>query len=101
MELKCGKDMVLDTRHTVFGVVSNEFKFFGFCTERALRKVIQERDYQSCSNHMDQAVVKRIKADMKRDCHREEGCEINFQGIMNPADTAMTKYCDDQSFFYI
>lgn len=53
VELKCDKGFVLDTDHAVFGVISNEFKFFGLCTEKAINRRIAEKEYQSCSRHMD------------------------------------------------
>lgn len=46
-------------------------------------------------------MVEKIKADMKRDCRNNFSCVINFKGIMNPADNAMQKYCDDEAFIYI
>lgn len=50
---------------------------------------------------MDRTMIEKIKANMKRDCKNNFACVINFQGIMNPADNAMAKYCDDEAFFYI
>lgn len=66
--MKCDDGFVLDTAHTVFGVISNEFKFFGHCTEESINNRIKEKDYQSCSRHMDSRVVKRIKQDLKDKC---------------------------------
>ena len=53
VEMKCDPGFVLDTGHTLFGVISNEFKFFGHCTEGSINQRIAEKDYQSCSRHMD------------------------------------------------
>lgn len=38
---------------------------------------------------------------MNHDCHNQASCEINFQGVMNPADNAMAQFCNDEAFFYI
>lgn len=33
LDIQCAPGMVLDTNSSQFGVISNEFKFFGYCTE--------------------------------------------------------------------
>jgi hypothetical protein len=89
LDIQCEPGMVLDANASQFGVISNEFKFFGYCTEKQLDKKIAENEYQSCSRHMDRQVVDRIKADMYKRCDKTDSCLIDFKGIMNPADNAM------------
>jgi hypothetical protein len=92
--------MVIDAKKSLFGVVTNEFKFFGFCMEKELQREIESNNYQSCSRHMDKQAVARIKSDMLKNCDQEESCQIDFKGIMNQADNAMSSYCDDEAYFY-
>ena len=89
LDIQCAPGMVLDTNSTQFGVISNEFKFFGYCTAKQLNKKIVEHEYQNCSRHMDKQVVDRIKTDMYNKCHYTDSCIIDFRGIMNSADSAM------------
>lgn len=37
---------------------------------------------------------------MLKNCHQQESCHIDFKGIMNPADSAMASYCNEQAYFY-
>ena len=53
IKLECESGFVLDTSKTVFGVISNEFTFMGFCQQKTLDNKIIESGYQNCSASMD------------------------------------------------
>lgn len=101
LDIHCDNGMVLNANRSLFGVISNEFKFFGYCTEKELEREIEQNSYQSCSRHMDKQVVARIKNEMMQSCHHQESCQIDFRGIMNSADNAMASYCNEQAYFYV
>ena len=101
LDMNCENGMVFNGKAAKFGVISNEFKFYGYCTEEAIQSKIKKEDYQSCSSHMLQSKAVKIKEDLIKYCHGQTSCQIDYAGIMNPADNAMQAYCNDEAIFYM
>ena len=98
VNLQCDRGFVLDTEHAVFGVISNEFLFMGFCHQSRIDKRIHEMGFHNCSNDMNPEVVKRMTNDLNHKCHLEEQCRLNFKDIIN---TQQSKTCDHKAVLYV
>ena len=69
LDMYCENGMLFNAKAAKFGVISNEFKFYGYCTEKAIQNKIKKEEYQSCSTHMLKSKVEKIKEDLMKNCH--------------------------------
>ena len=103
LDLECQEGMVLDTNYAKFGVISNQFEYFGYCLEEQIDSEVKEFGYESCTSHLNSDIVHKIKHNLKENCDLKESCDVDFGGIMegNDGNENVAKFCDREAYFYI
>lgn len=56
----------MDTKNAIFGVMSNEFIYNGFCKQSAIDVKIKQDNLQNCTAHMDGNSTKKMVHNMKK-----------------------------------
>lgn len=105
MEIECPKGLVLDAKNSIFGVMSNQFQSYIYCTKEAVEEIIEQKGYQDCSKAMDGRKRTIFHETMQVKCHHKKNCtmSIDINNLINPAghSPSIAKACNEEAYLYV